>query len=80
MRAKIGHLAIAKFDEGWVVCLVTGVTGYNPREYGFLYWDCFGKVYAVQDLTVGRFTRVRPKKLWSGDLRDLTLKDVVEVN
>ena len=92
MRARIGDLAIARFDSSkrgkdWDerVCLVTGcVYGdlRRERDFKFIYWakyvDSENKVITAI-LPVSRFVRVRPKSKWNGVLSTLTLKDVEKI-
>ena len=79
LRARIGDLAIAKFDDSTVVCIVTGRSSYG--EYNFLYWYKEGN---RTDLCQGtlprcRLVRARPNGdfVWAGELSELTL-DLVD--
>jgi len=93
MRARIGDLAVVKFDGVGTkyderVGLVTGSyalllsTGKNtPRESVFMYWGKVGGRTSIMRDTLppSRLVRVRPKKKWNGELSSLTVNDVVPV-
>lgn len=90
-RARIGDLAIARFDadpSGHYpvgndknfeehVCLVTG----NKRRFSeceFIWWDKSGNrtEMITGSLPHSRVIRVKPKKKWDGVLVSLALDDV----
>ena len=85
LRARIGDLAIAKFDDEKFVAIVTGSGCYGEngrgREYTFIYWDhSGGKTEVLSDELPGhRLVRARPcgDLVWEGELSELTL-DLVE--
>lgn len=95
MRARIGDLAIVRFDGNVVkrdynerVGLVTGCyvirlsNGEKSiREHTFIYWDKVGNCTKIMrsDLSSSRLIRARPKKKWNGELSSLTINDVVQV-
>ena len=92
MRARVGDLAIARFDPSdydikvgrkWdeKVGLVTGtgVSGPNSTRYcEFICWD--GNILCENDLPPHRLIRARPNKnYWTGSFFDLTMDEVTEV-
>lgn len=81
-RARIGDLAIARFDSDEVVCLVTGAHNYNGhRECEFVYWSKKGNrtEMNMDGLPPNRVIRVKPYKRWDGVLASLALDDVTIV-
>jgi hypothetical protein len=92
MRARIGDLAIARFDptkddiragKKWneKVCLVIEAFTYgrnDTRSHRFIYWD--GSIYQ-KDLPPHRLVRVRLNRDydWTGNFQDITIDKVVEV-
>lgn len=93
MRARIGDLAIVKFDGVGTkyderVGLVTGCYvihlssgAKSIREHAFIYWGKAGKRTTLMrsELPSSRLVRARPKKKWNGELSTLTIDDVVPV-
>lgn len=83
LRARVGDLAIVRFDDDQYVGIVKscGCYGENGRgrEYTFIYWDTVsGKTEVMSAGLPGhRLIRARPRMLWGGSLSELTL-DLVE--
>ena len=63
LRARIGDLAIAKFDDSSVVGIVTGV--YYRDEYHFIYWD-INKIETLLLSSDSLITRATSKPSISG--------------
>ena len=92
MRARIGDLAIVKFDNkdctGYdeQVCIVTG--GYGPflhdskEEYHILWWEKKSRTTEMISTTMprSRLVRARPyPDQWDGALASLRIHNVEEV-
>jgi hypothetical protein len=77
LRARIGDLAIIKFDDSTVVGIVTEWDCCDL--YRFIYSQRRGSRVEVLSGTLPRcrLTRARPKMLWKGSLSELT-PDLVE--
>ena len=86
MRARVGDLAIARFDNDSndgnkydeQLCLVTGSNSWRG-EYEFITWEPGGrgtKTTTSGSLPRSRLLRVRPKIWWYGSLLNLALDDV----
>jgi len=81
LRARVGDLAIAKFDDCDVVALVTGCSGDTScgRDYQVMYWRRVGDRTVIERtwFPVHRLTRARPQLYWDGMLSELTI-DLVD--
>ena len=91
MRARIGDLAIIRFDPiskmtgkkwqekvGIVTSCISGSKNV-PREYGFMYWNTNGGIIEIHysSLPPGRLIRARPRGgYWVGDLRNIRRDNV----
>jgi hypothetical protein len=84
MKVRIGDLAIAKFDDNEVVCLITGIDyEQTRRHYKLMYWEKTGNTIDINhsELPASRLTRVRPKDCnWSGAIKDLTIDSVIPIS
>ncbi len=95
MRARVGDLAIVRFDPGkkdialektWdeKVCIVTGTyqQTVRPREYKVIHWAITNKKIEIWQSSIpsSRLIRARPLlDIWEGTLATLTIDDVEEV-
>lgn len=91
MRARVGDLAIVKFDSvcdtekyeehvGIVIASCHPV--HRSPEYRFVYWDTKGRKteLTMGDLPRNRLVRARPiSGKWNGELSSLTRDDVEPV-
>ncbi|KKN99023.1 hypothetical protein LCGC14_0142680 [marine sediment metagenome] len=84
MRARIGDLAIVRFDNknctGYdeQVCIVMG-GAYCKDEYSILYWEKKGRTTEMISTTMprSRLMRARPyPDEWDGTLGNLTIHNV----
>jgi len=77
LRARVGDLAIAKFDNTEHLCVVSSI--WDRERYRFTYWFPKGnRFYLLEDvLPRHRLRRVKPAFRWNGTLTSLT-KDNVE--
>lgn len=91
MRARVGDLAIVKFDsmcdarkyEEYVGLVISSRHPvHRLPEYRFVYWDTKGKKteLTMGDLPRSRLVRARPiSGKWNGELSNLTRSDVEPV-
>ncbi len=79
LRARIGDLAIVRFDDGKTVGLVMECDSGHGRCYRVMQWTKNGSRTEVHYRWVeaSRLTRCGPIDIWYGALSELTL-DVVE--
>ena len=79
LRARIGDLAIVRFDDGKSVGLVVECDSSPGRCYKVLLWDKSGSRTEIHSrwIEACRLTRCGPIDIWYGALYELTL-DVVE--
>ena len=79
LRARIGDLAIVRFDDAKTVGLVMECDSGPNRCYRVVQWDKSGGRTEIHYRWVDacRLTRAMPKMLWEGKLSELTI-DLVD--